>query len=57
VIGVGNLLRIVIELWAPASIVVPFEVVHYPLAFILGIFGLIFIVNVGNQLVIFEKAE
>ena len=57
VIGVGNLLRIVFELWAPASIVVPFEVVHYPLAFILGIFGLIFIVNVGNQLVIFKKTE
>ena len=57
VIGVGNLLRIVFELWAPASIVVPFEVVHYPLAFILGIFGLKFIVNVGNQLVIFKKTE
>ena len=57
VIGVGNFLRIVFELWAPASIIVPFEVVHYPLAFILGIFGLIFIVYVGNQLVIFKKTE
>ncbi len=57
VIGIGNFLRIVFELWAPASIVVPFEVVHYPLAFILGIFGLIFIVYVGNQLVIFKKSE
>jgi exosortase/archaeosortase family protein len=57
VIGVGNLIRIVFELWAPASIIVPFEVVHYPLAFILGIFGLIFIVYVGNQLVIFKNSE
>ncbi|MDO8125525.1 MAG: hypothetical protein Q6364_14250 [Candidatus Hermodarchaeota archaeon] len=57
VIGVGNFLRILFELWAPASIVVPFEVVHYPLAFILGIFGLIFIVYVGNQLVIIKKSE
>ncbi|MFW9984466.1 MAG: hypothetical protein ACFFCB_07045 [Candidatus Odinarchaeota archaeon] len=57
VIVVGNFLRIVFELWAPASIVVPFEVVHYPMAFILGIIGLIFIVYVGNQLVIFKKSE
>ncbi|MFX0078980.1 MAG: hypothetical protein ACFE8O_07015 [Candidatus Hermodarchaeota archaeon] len=57
VIVVGNFLRIVFELWAPASIVAPFEVVHYPMAFILGIFGLIFIVYVGNQLVIFKKSE
>ena len=57
VIGVGNLLRIVFELWAPASIIVPFEIVHYPLAFILGILGLIWIVYVGNQLVIFQKSE
>ncbi|MFX0079995.1 MAG: hypothetical protein ACFE8O_12225 [Candidatus Hermodarchaeota archaeon] len=57
VIVVGNFLRIVFELWAPASIVVPFEVVHYPLAFFLGMFGLIFIVYVGNQLVIFKKSE
>ena len=53
----GNFLRILFELWAPASIIVPFEVVHYPMAFILGIFGLIFIVYVGNQLVIFKKPE
>jgi exosortase/archaeosortase family protein len=57
VIVVGNLLRIVFELWAPASIIIPFEVVHYPLAFVLGIFGLIFIIYVGNQLVIFKESE
>lgn len=57
VIVVGNFLRIVFELWAPASIVVPFEVVHYPMAFILGMFGLIFIVYVGNQLVILKESE
>lgn len=53
----GNFLRIVFELWAPASIIVPFEIVHYPLAFILGIVGLIAIVYAGNQLVVFEKSE
>jgi exosortase/archaeosortase family protein len=57
VIVVGNFLRILFELWAPASIIIYFEIVHYPLAFILGIFGLIFIAYVGNQLVIFEKSE
>ena len=47
---VGNFVRIVFELWAAAVGLAPFELVHYPLAFLLGIFGLGTIIWVGHRL-------
>lgn len=47
---VGNFVRIVFELWAPAVGLSPFEFVHYPLAFLLGIIGLGMIIWFGHRL-------
>ncbi|MDO8056426.1 MAG: hypothetical protein Q6361_06150 [Candidatus Hermodarchaeota archaeon] len=47
---IGNLIRIVFELWAPAVGFVPFELVHYPLAFVLGICGMAAILWFGQKL-------
>ena len=50
IIVVGNFGRIVFELWAPSVGLLPFEIVHYPLAYILGICGLGAIIWIGHQL-------
>jgi exosortase/archaeosortase family protein len=46
----GNFCRIIFELWAPAVALAPFELVHYPLAFILGSCGLGVIIWWGHKL-------
>ncbi|MFX1577639.1 MAG: hypothetical protein ACFFCF_10770 [Promethearchaeota archaeon] len=50
IIVLGNLFRIFIELFAPAVGLAPFELVHYPLAFLLGYFGVVVITLVGQRL-------
>jgi exosortase/archaeosortase family protein len=50
IIVVGNFGRIAFELWAPAVGLAPFEIVHYPLAYILGICGLGAIIWIGHHL-------
>jgi exosortase/archaeosortase family protein len=57
IIVFGNLFRIFIELWAPAVGVAPFELVHYPLAFLLGYFGIVVIALLGQKLTQQEKAQ
>ena len=47
---VGNFGRILFELWAPAVGLAPFEIVHYPLAYLLGICGLGMIIWFGHRL-------
>ncbi|MFX1564739.1 MAG: hypothetical protein ACFFCH_01990 [Promethearchaeota archaeon] len=49
IIVLGNLFRIFIELWAPAVGIAPFELVHYPLAFLLGYFGVVVIALLGQR--------
>lgn len=51
IIVLGNLFRIFIELWVPAVGVLPFELVHYPLAFLLGYFGVSVIAILGHRLI------
>jgi exosortase/archaeosortase family protein len=51
IIVLGNLFRIFIELWAPAKGLAPFELVHYPLAFLLGYSGMIAITILGQRLI------
>ncbi len=48
IIVFGNLFRIFIELWAPAVGLTPFELVHYPLAFLLGYLGIVVIAILGQ---------
>jgi exosortase/archaeosortase family protein len=55
IIVLGNLFRIFIELWAPGVGVMPFEFVHYPLAFLLGYFGVSVIAILGQRLTKPEK--
>ncbi len=55
IIVLGNLFRIFIELWAPGVGVMPFELVHYPLAFLLGYFGISVIAILGQRLTKQEK--
>jgi exosortase/archaeosortase family protein len=55
IIVLGNLFRIFIELWAPGVGVMPFELVHYPLAFFLGYFGVSVIAILGQRLLRQEK--
>ncbi len=50
IIVLGNLFRIFIELWAPALGFAPFEFVHYPLAFLLGYFGIVVIAILGQRI-------
>jgi len=45
----GDLARIVVELWLPAIGLVPFDLVHYPGAFFLGVAGLIVIARAGER--------
>jgi len=45
----GDLARIVIELWLPAIGLAPFDLVHYPGAFFLGVAGLIAIARAGER--------
>jgi hypothetical protein len=45
----GDLARIVIELWLPAIGLAPFDLVHYPGAFLVGVAGLIAIAWVGQR--------
>lgn len=45
----GDLARIVIELWLPAIGLTPFDLVHYPGAFLLGVAGLIAIAWAGDR--------
>lgn len=45
----GELARIVMELWLPAVGLAPFALVHYPSAFVLGLAGLIAIALAGNR--------
>ncbi len=54
---VGNLLRLFIELWAPAVGLFPFELVHYPLAFGLGMLGLTTTILIGQRLGKIEKPK
>lgn len=51
IIVLGNLFRIFIELWVPAVGLVPFELVHYPLAFLLGYFGIVVIALLGSRMI------
>lgn len=44
---IANLVRLVIELWLPAVGLMPWELSHYPLTFVLGIGGLIVIILAG----------
>ena len=55
IIVLGNLFRIFIELWAPGVGLIPFELVHYPLAFLLGYFGVSVIAILGQRLTKQEK--
>ncbi len=55
IIVLGNFFRICVELWLPAIGLAPFELVHYPLAFILGILGLTGIVIAGQRLTVKQK--
>lgn len=48
-VAVGDLARIVIELWLPAVSFVPFDLVHYPGALLLGLAGLGVIALVGER--------
>ncbi len=52
IIILGNFFRICVELWIPALGLAPFELVHYPLAFILGILGLTGIAIAGQRLTV-----
>lgn len=47
---VGNFGRIVFELWAPAIALAPFDILHYPLALLLGVLGLIAMIWWGQHL-------
>lgn len=51
IIIIGNFARIFFELWAPAVGLAPFEIVHYPPAFILGLLGLIVIIIFSQRMV------
>lgn len=57
IIVLGNLFRIFVELWAPAVGLIPFELVHYPLAFLLGYFGVTVIAILGQRLLKHEKSQ
>jgi exosortase/archaeosortase family protein len=45
---IANLVRLVIELWLPAMGLLPWELSHYPLTFVLGVGGLIVIILAGQ---------
>lgn len=45
---IANLVRLVIELWLPAMGILPWELSHYPLTFVLGVGGLIVIILAGQ---------
>jgi exosortase/archaeosortase family protein len=57
IIVLGNLFRIFIELWAPAVGLAPFELVHYPLAFLLGYFGVVVIALLGQRVTQKDKVQ
>jgi exosortase/archaeosortase family protein len=57
IIVLGNLFRIFVELWAPAVGLIPFELVHYPLAFLLGYFGVTVIALLGQRITKREKSK
>ncbi|MFX1317887.1 MAG: exosortase/archaeosortase family protein [Promethearchaeota archaeon] len=57
IIVLGNLFRIFVELWAPAVGLIPFEYVHYPLAFLLGYFGVTVIAILGQRILKREKSQ
>ncbi len=50
IIVMGNFIRIFVELWAPASGFIPFELVHYPLALLTGLGGMIAITIAGQRI-------
>lgn len=50
IIVIGNFIRIFAELWAPASGLLPFELVHYPLALLTGLSGIAAIVIAGQRI-------
>jgi exosortase/archaeosortase family protein len=52
IIVLGNFFRICVELWLPGLGLAPFELVHYPLAFILGILGLTVTTIAGQRLTV-----
>ncbi|MFX1510893.1 MAG: archaeosortase/exosortase family protein [Promethearchaeota archaeon] len=57
IIALGNLFRIFIELWVPAVGLAPFELVHYPLAFLLGYSGIVVIALLGQRLISEDKIQ
>ncbi|MFX1561683.1 MAG: hypothetical protein ACFFDP_00045 [Promethearchaeota archaeon] len=46
---IGNFFRILAELWLPAVGIAPFVLVHYPLALVLGLSGVVAIAFVGHR--------
>lgn len=49
IVIMGDFIRILVELWLPAIGVAPFVIVHYPLAFVLGLSGVIAIAIAGQR--------
>jgi hypothetical protein len=49
VVILGDLARIVVELWVPAVGLAPFALIHYPGAYLLGLTGLIAIALAGER--------